>query len=281
MGKSGHRLCLSLALLAVTSTSAFSQVLVDEFLPTGVPTLDEWYLSDMRGDGTASLVALSGVGGDLENNQPLPDGAALLTTGFDNGDKAEVSTFALFGTADTVLNTATLGYSYYKQTVVGGNATAAPSLKLTLFNPGGTGDNFGQLVYEPNWNQPASGSNPPPADAWQGVVITSATGAGDDASGGWWWTGGFEIGSGAGGPPLRSLAEWAAAFSAADAIDFANADVVALSVGVGTFNQGQVGYFDNVSLSVPFGYNEAFDFVPEPSGWLLTLAGLCLLRRRR
>ena len=272
------------ALLLAITTSAHAQTIVDEFLPLGTPVLGEWYLNDMRGAGTASVMDLTGQGGDLEFNQPLPNGAALLTTGFDNNDKADVATFAPFGDAATVLTTGTFGYSYYKETVAGGNVFAAPTLKISLFTSGGTGDNFGQLIYEPNWNQPGGGSMAPPADAWQDISISSATGTGDDSTGGWWWTGGFEVPSGAGGPPIRSLAEWSAAFAAADPTDYANAEVVAIGVGVGTFNQGQVGYFDNVSLSVPGGYSDTFDFevIPEPRGWLLAIAGLlCVVCRRR
>jgi hypothetical protein len=148
-----------------------------------------------------------------------------------------------------------------------GNAFAAPSLKLTVTGPG-TGDNFGQLVYEPSWNQPGGGSQLVPADDWQTVSILPGTGGGDDASGGWWWTGGYEIPSGGGGPPIRSLSEWAAALAAADAMDFPSARVVAVSVGVGTYNPGQIGYFDEVCIeNTPFDACYDFEDLPPPTAF--------------
>lgn len=271
--------------MAVASTTQAATVEINQFLPPVItPQPDDWHLSDIRGGGTASIDDLTGLGGDLENNQPLPTGAARLFTGFDNNDKAEVGTFQDFGDAATVLGTVLLGYDYYKQTVVGGNAFAAPTLKLTIANTGGTGDNFGQLVFEPTWNQPVSGSQAVPTDAWQSVSIDPNTGDQvGDASGGWWWTGGFEIPNSFGGPPLRSLAEWVTAFTASDAVDFAGARVVGLSVGVGTFNQGQVGYFDEVSITIPGGTSTTYDFeVPEPASLaLLGLGGMAVLRRSR
>ncbi|MEQ8836817.1 MAG: hypothetical protein RID07_08435, partial [Lacipirellulaceae bacterium] len=260
---------LAILTLALLTSSVANAAVIREFLPLPVTTTPgEWYLSDMRGAGTASIPDLTGLGGDLETNQPLPTGAALLTTDFNNGDKAEVGTFGNFGLAADVLTTGQIGYDYYKQTVASGNASAAPSIKLTLFAAGGTGDNFGTLVYEPTWNQPSGGSSIVPADAWQSVSIDSTTGSTDGTgTGGWWWTGGFGEANTAGGPPIRSLGEWASLFAANDPADFPNAQVVGISVGVGTFNQGQVGYFDKVSLSVPGGYNETFDFqaIPEPT----------------
>lgn len=259
--------CVVAAASLVTGFASAATFEVNEFLsPVAVPTPNAWYASDIRAAGTASIVDLTGLGGDLETNQPLPTGAALLTTNLDNADKAEVATFDDFGDASAVLGNLNLDYSYYKETVGGGNIFAAPSIKLALFSPVPGSDNFGQLVYEPNWNQPGGGSQAAPADAWQAVSIDSNTGSGADPSGGWWWTGGFEIPSSAGGPPLRSLNEWVADFNAADA-DFATARVVSIAVGVGTFNQGQIGYFDEVTFSVTGGESRTYDFqaaIPEP-----------------
>lgn len=265
--------------LAVCGSPAVAETIkVRQFSPVpGSPVADQWYFTDVRNGGTASIVNLTGLGGNLENNQPLPVSAAQLTTGFSNGDKAEVGTLGDFGSAATVLQNLQMSYSYYKQTVAGGNAFAAPSLKLTVFAPGGTGDNFGQLIFEPSWNLGA-GSQPVPADSWQAVNIAANTGSGDDTTGGWWWSGGFEVPSGAGGPPIKSAAEWAALFNTSDPNDFANARIVGISVGVGTFNPGQVGYFDAVHFAVPGGRDVTYDFelqqeVPEPG----TLAAWALL----
>ncbi|TWT99302.1 hypothetical protein Pla108_02370 [Botrimarina colliarenosi] len=287
LSRSRFLLGLAAALGCVFLSSAASAAVVEvnsfETTIPAVPTAGAWYAADIRAGGAASIESLVGMGGDLESNQPLPTGAALLTTGMDNGDKAEVATYADFGDATTVLSSAIFGYNYYKETVAGGNVFAAPSLKIGIFSTTGTGDNYGQLVYEPTWNQVGGGSQASPADAWQSVSIDATTGAGNDASGGWFWTGGFELPNGAGGPPIRSLGEWVTAFTTADA-DFADARVVSLAMGVGTYNQGQVGYFDNVSISVPGGVSTTFDFqaVPEPTSAMLVAAG-CLaagIRRR-
>jgi hypothetical protein len=46
--------------------------------------------------------------------------------------------------------------------------------------------------------------------------------------------------------------------------DFAQADLVAVSVGVGSVNPGQVGYFDDVTISHSSGpgFQESYDFEP-------------------
>ncbi|TWT88256.1 hypothetical protein Mal64_17350 [Pseudobythopirellula maris] len=276
------RLVALLAAAALAGGPLQAAVEVNSFEPASLTTTpDVWYASDVRAAGTASIVDLTGVGGDLETNQPLPTGAALLTTGFSNDDKAEVATYNDFGDAATLLNSATVAYSYHKATVAGGNAAAAPSIKLGIYAAGGTGDNYGQLVYEPYLNVPGN----PTADAWQDVTVLSDSGL-------WWWTGGFELPNGAGGPPYRTLADWAVALATADAVDFAAARVVSIAVGVGTYNQGQAGYFDDVMLSSDTGVDVMYDFqaasggvIPEPSLALclagcLTSLGLMTTRRR-
>jgi hypothetical protein len=272
----------ALGYVVLATGASAATVVVNGFEAPASPVAGVWYASDIRFGGTASVVDLTGMGGNLEANQPLPTGAAMLTTGMSNDDKAEVATYADYGDATTVLNSAVFGFDYYKQTVVGGNASAAPSFKIGISAAGGTGDNYGQLVFEPNWNQPGGGSQVPPVDSWQAVSIDANTGSGSDTTGGWFWTGGFELPNGAGGPPLRSLAEWATAFSGADP-DFANARVVSLAMGVGSYNQGQIGYFDNVSINVPGGISTTFDFqaVPEPTSAMLAAAGCLLVGMRR
>ena len=154
-------------------------------------------------------------------------------------------------------------------------------MKLQIFAAGGTGDNFGTLIYEPYWQ----GAAPTP-DAWQNVSIAATDGSGGDANGGWWWTGGFNVTSGAGGPPLRSLAEWASTFQLSDPSDFATARVTAIGIGEGTFNPGEVSYFDNISYAINGG-GETWDFqaVPEPASLAMAgvaaIAGLAVRRKAR
>ena len=273
--------------LAIGGTAMAETAVVTQLLPATLsPVVGKWYLSDVRTGGSASLVDLAGLGGILETGQPLPSGAAKLTTDFTLEAKAEVGTFADFGLASAFLSDAELGYSYYKQYVSDeqSNAFAAPSLKLTIQAASSPGnDNYGTLTYEPYWNMP-DGSMNVPTNAWQSVSINSSTGAGAEGYGGWWWDGGFGQDNGAGGPPLRSLSEWVAAFQASDATDFDNAHIVGLSMGVGTYNQGQIDYFDNVSIKSAAGNIDAvYNFeVPEPATMcLLGLGALGLLRKRR
>ncbi|MCG8688899.1 MAG: PEP-CTERM sorting domain-containing protein [Desulfobacterales bacterium] len=288
------RTLLSLAVAAILSTASLSgaaTIEVNEFLPsTSSPASGKWYLTDIRGGGTATINNLTGVGGNLETNQPLPTGAAKLTTGLDDNDKAEVGTFANFGLASTLLEDIELGYDYYKQSVTGGNTAAAPSIKLTIAAQGGTGDNYGQLVYEPYWNLPGTGPGTPETGDWKSVSIDERTGwDGTDLDGGWWWTGGFGFPGSAGGDPLRSLEEWATGFAVEDGDDFANAYLIGISIGVGTYNQGQVGYFDNVSIRSTTGQLDiTYDFeaseIPEPATLMLFglgLVGIAGMSRRK
>lgn len=259
---------------------------INEFVSPvpAVPAAGVWYETLTVGAGTASIVDLTGQGGNLENNQPLPTGAALLTTGADNGDRAEVAVFDNYGTANSFFSSGfSASYDYLKASNPGQNTAAAPSLKFTLWNPFSCtqGDCFGTLIYEPYWNQ---ASNPgasvdPPLDTWQTESI-------DLDNGLFSWSGGFGPGNTAGGPPLSTLSEWLGLFNTPpfDA-DFAGAILTSVSVGVGSFNQSQIGYFDNVQLAGGNGYTAMYDFesadVPAPATVLLFLLGLSVLRLSR
>ncbi|EDY83209.1 hypothetical protein VDG1235_2833 [Verrucomicrobiia bacterium DG1235] len=251
------KICVASAVFAagLTTLSTASAVVVDEILTVPSNLEDDWAITAIAGGGTASIVDLTGLGGDLENNQPLSTGAAKLTTGLADPDRAEIGTVLDFGLASDLLKSVDLAYSFYKATVAGGNVFAAPALKLTIYAAGGTGDNWGQLVFEPYLN----GTNPPTPDVWTNVVIDENTGSGVDTTAGWWWTGGFEILSSSGGNPYRSLSEWADAFASSDGTDFANAHVVGLAVGVGTYNQGQLGYVDDIRIDTG-SINKTYDF---------------------
>ncbi len=253
--------------LAFALSPATAAQTVTSFAPSTNTTPDVWYENDVRLAGTASILDLTGAGGDLQANQPLPIGAARITTTLgDTGDKAEVGVFfdgtALFGTPDDTFSTLSASYSYFKASNAGQNASAAPALKLTFFNPvcddpGSAGDCFGTLVYEPTWNQPGfeGSSVAVPTDTWTSVTITETSGL-------FWWTGGFGEPNTAGGPPLRTLADWKTTFTS----DFGDSLVAQISIGVGTFNLGQIGYFDDVELSHAFGggFSRSWDFEPLP-----------------
>ena len=89
-------------------------------------------------------------------------------------------------------------------------------------------------------------------DMWTEVNI-------DQDSGLFWWTGGFGQGNSAGGPLLETLEGWASVFSS----DFADANLILVSIGVGSFNQGQIGYFDDVTI-VGTEADAHYNFEPAP-----------------
>lgn len=241
-------------------------VIVRYFDPaTAAPTPGVWFENDVRVGGTASTVDVSQAGGNLENAQPLPIGAAKLTTRVaENADKAEVGVADAYGRVADIMSSLAVAYAYYKADVPGGNAFAAPSIKLTFYDPDYVGDGFVTLVYEPTWNQPANpgASLVVPNDVWTDVAIDQNTGL-------FWGTGGFGQPNTAGGPPLQTLAQWAGTFDAG----FADADLVLVSIGVGTFNPGQEGYFDDVTIdhSAGGGYSASYDFEPlVPAGAIIS-----------
>lgn len=245
-----------------------------------------WYASPITGStpGTATIVNLTGAGGNLEFSQPAGVGAARLTTGADNNDRAGATLQGNFGNASLVLNDIDLEYWYHKVFVPGGSLATAPSIKLTLFNPTGTGagndDSFGQLIWEPA-NQ---GSNPP-LDLWQQVVIDENSGSGSTASGGWWWSGGFGFANSGAGSPFRSLAEWDTAFSTGtDSADWAGAFVTEVQFGIGSYNPSTDVYFDDVLVKInnpSVLFNQTYNFepilppppAPEPSTSVLAMFG--------
>lgn len=254
------------ALLLTHLTSLHAQTPVNEFAPSSNTTPGIWFENDIRLAGTAVIVDLTGSAGNLETSQPFPPGAAQLTTTFDNGDKAEVGILNDFGSPDAIFPSLSLSYDFFKATNPGQNLSAAPALKLTFFNaacddPVSAGDCFGTLVYEPTWNGPTSSSATPVSslvttDVWTEVNI-------DQSNGLFWWTGGFGQPNSAGGPPINLLSDWLSLFSS----DFGDSTLIQVSIGVGTFNQGQIGYFDDVQISHAFGggIDEQFDFGALPA----------------
>ncbi len=222
-----------LGMIGLAST-ALAQTTVTSFAPSTNLTPGVWFESDVRVGGTASIADLTGIGGDLELSQPLPIGAALLTTDFTNAAAAEVGVLNDYGMPNNIFATIGILYDYHKATnpAPGENAFAAPALRLTFFNPvcddpastrgpGGVIDCFTTLIYEPYWQAtpfpgpPSCCAGLPAKDLWTTESIS-------ENSGYFWTTGGFGFLNGGGGPPLKTLGEWLAQSSS----DFGDATLI-------------------------------------------------------
>ncbi|WP_428389121.1 hypothetical protein [Mucisphaera sp.] len=275
------KLLATSVLVSLATASGAMATTVVRTLDASPTTAGVWANGFNTGSGTVGTVDLTGTGGDLEGNQPLPVGALQFTTTFDNNDRANAVVQDDYGAPGDVFSTLQISFDYHKAFVAGGNAFAAPSLKLAFFNggpldPSSAGDGYGQLIYEPTWNQPGNegSSVAVPTDTWTSVSI-------DGDSGLFWWTGGFGQPNTAGGPPLRTLNEWLSAFNS-NSLDFSSSTLFEVGFGVGSFNQGQLGYVDNVSIRHD-GYSASYDFepVPTPTAALAGLVGLGLVALRR
>ena len=238
-------------------TASIPVTVVQSFAPfSPTPATGVWFESDVRTGGTASVAQLFGVGGNLELFQPLPTGAGRLTTDATNVAKAEVSVANNFGTLNSIVNTLGVAYSWHKATSAGQNLNAAPAIKLTFYNPvcddTPGSDCFATLVYEPYTN---GFGNFPTTDVWQRSELSATTGY-------WWTTGGFGHPHGFGGcstTPCPTLAGWLATSTP----DFGEATLVQVSVGVGSFNPGQNGYFDDVRITGTSA-DASYNFEPAP-----------------
>lgn len=273
------RFLAPLAILALVIPAKASTVPVLSL--NGSSSSAGWRTTYRASGGTAEIVDLYGLGGNLQHNGPDKNGAVKLTTTDNDSSRAEVALSQNFGKVSTLFNDSlNLSYSYFKESVSGGNASAAATLKLTfkgsgLFAPSLT------LVYEPSWNQAIPGSSiNPPVDEWTTASINLEEGV-------FWATGtGFGATAGAGGPPLHTLGEWSNILNSA----FQNATLNQISVGIGTYNKDTATYFDHVSITTSGG-TTTYDFqhpnpVPEPgtlvsAGIALSLMGFGALRRRR
>lgn len=239
-----------------------------------------WTAGPVTSGGTAEIVDLAGTGGNLENNAPDSNGAAKITTADDNASRGEAGTLADFGQVSDIFDSdLSFSYSWYSD---GANtAPAAPSFKLAFFDATYVGDGYGQLIYEPYWQGSGGASTTPTKNDWVTSMIDLDTGY-------FWNSGMFGIGSSAGGPPLRTLSEWLTEFNATDSNGFSNANLVGISVGLGSSNPDEIGYFDDVRVSGTSA-DATYDFekttpIPLPAaGWLLLagLGGLGLAGRRK
>lgn len=270
------------AAVAVVPGLAPATTVVFDFEP-GSP----WQQTLQAGDGTVEVVDLTGAGGNLEANAPLPTGAVRFATTDDNADRAEIAADADYGDVSRIFtDDLSFAYSVYKQDT--GENFGAPSMKLHFFNPDvtTTGDDRGfvQLIFEPNWNQPgaAGSSSVVPSGDWVDYSFTLDEGL-------LWSTQGFGTPNSAGGPPLNTLEGWRDTFNE----EFFGATLFRVSIGLGSFNPNNVAYVDNVRIGGTFA-DATFDFetfdetgvIPLPAALPLLAGGLGVLglmgwRRRR
>jgi hypothetical protein len=263
--------------VAFAATAGAAQATTVSAFDSSFQTYGDWFVSAAASGGTSSI-GVAPAGG------PLPSGAAKLTTDGTNASKTEVSVADTYGKAASLAGGISLHYSYFKDTV-NGNAAVTPSIKLTFLNStyGSTPGNDGYvtLIYEPYWNPLGSLV---PFQTWTPVDIDYTTGL-------FWTTAGFGQPNGAGGPPLKTLADWVTTFDASSGNAFSAADLIQLSVGIGSYTPNQVGYFDDVRLSIArTTYDASYDFeatstqVPEPGSLTLValgLIGVAALRRKK
>ncbi|MBL4907967.1 MAG: VPLPA-CTERM sorting domain-containing protein [Sneathiella sp.] len=245
---------------AATTVSSFDAAYTADY---------QWYDKSAVG-GTASVENLTGQGGNLENNAPLGSGAAKLTTGpTENHDKGEVGINGNFGTVRDFLNGGILSYSYYKSSVNNGSPEAAASIKFDIEDPNAVNGGPATFVFEPYWNIVTGVSTPVPMDTWTDIVI-------DGTSGIFWHTGIYGEDH-MHGDPGKTLADWVDFFSGED---FLSADIIGISMGVGTWNKGQTAYFDDVRFSSgdkALEYDFEVSVVPLPAALPLYGAGLAVL----
>jgi len=206
-----------------------------------------WYQSALTTGATTAIVDLSGGMGNLTTQQPQPPSAVHLTTDNTDAATAQVSVNDNFGIASAIIPSIQLGYSYFKtfNADPNSNVYAAPWLGLTFFNPistQGDPDTLVTLIYEPYWN-PGPGLRVPPTGTWTTEAIAGTYGL-------FWQDGGFGKTGSSGGPPLKTLHGW---LTDADGFnsDFANAALISVTIGVGTYNRLQDDYFDGVQIFIP------------------------------
>jgi len=273
------------ATFAWAAALALTAPLAANAAPVTVSDFDAqpWDRTLIAAGGTAEIVSLAGKGGNLEGNAPLPTGAARLTTTNDNASRAEVQFIpdGGFGLVSDIFNN-DLSFSYSMFKGATGAAFPAPTLKLQFYNenPALGQGGYTQLIFEPSWNMPGSegSSTAVTSGDWLDFTVNLNSGL-------FWTSGGFGQANGAGGPPLLTLDGWQSTFNA----DFANANLFGMSIGLGSYNPDQIGYFDNVQaragqLDVTFNF-EAASAVPIPATLPLLAVGLLALagmaRRRR
>lgn len=229
--------------------------------------------------GTPEIVDLTGAGGNLENNAPAGKGAVKLdTTGgvaksevaftsprfFDDNNAGAAS----LGTIGDLVNNpgATLSYDYY-QTSGAPNPNIAPAFKFLVKDLTDVqGDGYATFIFEPFYLT----NSEPPKDTWTTQVLSLTDG--------FFWNTGIYGQSGI--VYDKTLTDWIALFDGLFGPTFLDADILAISFGIGSGTDDQVGYFDNVQFNNG-NFSLAYDFevaaVPLPAAFPLYASGLALM----
>jgi hypothetical protein len=230
-------------------------------------------------------------------------GALKMTTGLNNDSKSayylvddsDSGSFRSFGIFGELLNQGLdLEYSFLKQADQQGApieaAFAAPALTLGLYNESFNGDGYIELKYEHYWN---IGNAAVPLETWTVANINNSAGQ-------MWGNGGLDLPNTSGGPRFYSFNDilngtasstglFTSDISSIDFSSLLSADLVNISVQVGSYNQGQTGYVDYVKMTTDQG-STTWDFqananqVPEPSSiaiLVIALSGFGLVKKRK
>lgn len=233
------------------------------------PAPGSWSVSN----GTPEIVDLTGAGGNLENNAPAGKGAVKLSTtgGVAKSEivlaspKAFNPANAPFGTIGDLVNNpgATLSYDYY-QTGGAPNQNIAPAFKFVVSDPtDNNGAGVATFIFEPVYMT----NTPPPKNTWTNQVLSLTNG--------FFWNFGDLYGVN-GIDYDETLTDWLNLFGPT----FLDAEILAVSFGIGSGTPDQTGYIDNVQFANG-NFNQTYDFevaaVPLPAAFPLYASGLALM----
>lgn len=190
--------------------------------------------ADMQGWSEANMGA-GDVAFEADVDAPLGDGAVNLTTQADNNDRASVTRVEDVRLADVTA----LGYSTKRGAGFIPEGNAAYRVRFDADGDLNTTTDVATLVFEPYWQNGGVGDPAPnEQDVWQkwdvlhGTFWASIPG-GNSVSG---------MANGAGGPPFYSIPDVLALHP--------DAQVIGISVGIGSYNQN----YDVLVDEVIFGY---------------------------
>ena len=229
-----------LTLLALGATLAFSSVAAAATTVVRPGALDGWATSS---SGTAGAAFVTGPG-----TPPLGQGSAQLSVGSNGDSAAQLRNTAYNGVK--LADLTALGYSTY--VTQDGSGGQAPYLILNVdWNIDGTVDD--QLFFEPVYQTGAYAGEPVPP---QGAPVPGTWQAWNALVGGWW-----SLNAGTFGPPLTTIAAYAAAHPDAvirNSASGAGGLRVVAGFGAGAWNNF-VGSADALTIGVS-GTSTTYDF---------------------